>query len=116
MNTRIGDMDKLFAGLSSTDTNNTVDIVEEQKENTSSTLENGTKNRKPKNVEYERICTCINKEVMNKVRTLSKNEGVSIKDILSYGIQVVISAYEDKYGKIRTKKNVKGNIEYLLKK
>lgn len=115
MKTNIGDMDKLFAGLSSTDTNNTVDIVEEQKENTL-TLENETKKRKPKNVEYERICTCINKEVMNKVRTLSKNEGVSIKDILSYGIQVVISAYEDKYGKIRTKKNVKGNIEYLLKK
>ena len=37
-------------------------------------------------------------------------------EIITYGLNVVLTRYEEQYGKIRVKKHNKGNIEKLLNK
>lgn len=106
-------MDRLFSGLAGKEPDKAT-IPDEQQDNKvqSATSSSGRKTR----LKNERICTYIDQEMMNKVRTLSLTEGVSIKEIITYGLNVVLSRYEEQYGKIRVKKHNKGNIEKLLNK
>lgn len=106
-------MDRLFSGLAGKEPDK-VTIPDDQQDNKaqSVTSSSGRKTR----LKNERICTYIDHEMMNKVRTLSLTEGVSIKEIITYGLNVVLTRYEEQYGKIRVKKHNKGNIEKLLNK
>lgn len=64
----------------------------------------------------ERICTIVSPETMSKVRTLSSLEGVSIREIIGYGLEMVLARYEELHGKIRVKKQRKGDMESILSK
>ena len=65
---------------------------------------------------FERICTIVSPETMSKVRTLSSLEGVSIREIIGYGLEMVLARYEELHGKIRVKKQRKGDMESILSK
>lgn len=64
----------------------------------------------------ERICTIVSPDTMSKVRTLSSLEGVSIREIIGYGLEMVLARYEELHGKIRVKKQRKGDMESILSK
>ena len=63
----------------------------------------------------ERICTSIDKNVMNKIRTISETEGLQINELITLGLDMVISKYEEAHGPVRTKKINKGNIENIFR-
>lgn len=63
----------------------------------------------------ERICTSIDTTVMNKIRAISEKEGVLINELITVGLEQVISKYEEVHGQVRPKKANKGKIENIFR-
>ena len=63
----------------------------------------------------ERICTSIDMVVMNKIRAISEKEGVLINELITLGLDMLISKYEDSHGQIRPKKANKGDITSIFR-
>lgn len=63
----------------------------------------------------ERICTSIDTVVMNKIRAISEKEGVLINELITLGLDMLISKYEDSHGQIRPKKTNKGDITSIFR-
>ena len=63
----------------------------------------------------ERICTSVDKNVMNKIRTISETEGIQINELITLGLDMVISKYEEAHGPVRPKKINKGNIDNIFR-
>ena len=63
----------------------------------------------------ERICTSVDKNVMNKIRTISETEGIQINELITLGLDMVISKYEETHGEVRPKKINKGNIDNIFR-
>lgn len=63
----------------------------------------------------ERICTSVDKNVMNKIRTISETEGIQINELITLGLDMVISKYEETHGQVRPKKINKGNIDNIFR-
>ena len=63
----------------------------------------------------ERICTSVDKTVMNKVRAISEKEGVLINELITLGLDMVIAKYEEAHGQVRPKKMVKGDIDSIFR-
>lgn len=68
-----------------------------------------------KNSGKERICTSVDKNVMNKIRTISETEGIQINELITLGLDMVISKYEETHGAVRPKKINKGNIDNIFR-
>lgn len=58
----------------------------------------------------ERVCTIVDTNDMNKIRAIAANEGLPIKEIIALGLSLVIDKYEELHGKIRVKRQKKGDI------
>ena len=78
---------------------------------------NPSSNSKPisKGGSKERICTSVDKNVMNKIRTISETEGIQINELITLGLDMVISKYEEAHGPVRPKKINKGNIDNIFR-
>ena len=63
----------------------------------------------------ERICTSVDTNVINKIRTISEKEGVLINELIAIGMEMVISKYEESHGQVRPKKSNKGNIGNIFR-
>ena len=63
----------------------------------------------------ERICTSLDKTLMNKIRSLSEKEGVQINELITLGLNMVVSKYEEQHGQIRPKKGVRGDINTIFR-
>lgn len=63
----------------------------------------------------ERICTSIDTVVMNKIRAISEKEGVLINELITLGLDMLITKYEDSHGQIRPKKANKGDITSIFR-
>lgn len=68
-----------------------------------------------KNSGKERICTTIDKTVMNKIRVISEKEGVQINELISLGLDMLISKYEETHGQVRPKKENRGDINNIFR-
>lgn len=63
----------------------------------------------------ERICTSLNKELMDKIRTISEKEGIKINELITLGLDMVVSKYEETHGKVHPKKGMKGDIKKIFR-
>ncbi|MDY3936744.1 MAG: ribbon-helix-helix domain-containing protein [Prevotella sp.] len=71
---------------------------------------------KPKeDAKRERICTSLNKELMDKIRTISEKEGIKINELITLGLDMVVSKYEETHGKVHPKKGMKGDIKKIFR-
>ena len=52
---------------------------------------------------------------MNKIRTISETEGIQINELITLGLDMVISKYEETHGEVRPKKINKGNIDNIFR-
>lgn len=78
-------------------------------------VENGTMRHPISKVgAKERICTSIDKTVMNKIRTISEKENVQINELISFALEMFIGKYEGIHGQVRPKRNVRGDINRIL--
>lgn len=68
-----------------------------------------------KNSGKERICTTIDKTVMNKIRVISEKEGVQINELIGFGLDMLISKYEETHGQVRPKKENRGDISNIFR-
>jgi hypothetical protein len=62
-----------------------------------------------------RICTSLDKTLMNKIRAISEKEGVQINELITLGLNMVVSKYEAQHGQIRPKKGVRGDINTIFR-
>jgi regulator of PEP synthase PpsR (kinase-PPPase family) len=62
--------------------------------------------------QYGRICTIANLELMDKLRAIARKENMPIKDVLEAAMQLAVSSYEAKNGKVKLPN--KGNAEGLF--
>lgn len=62
----------------------------------------------------ERVSTILDSVLMEKVKTISKMEGVTIRAILEYSLFQSVELYERKYGRIKVKKAKKGNVSDIF--
>ena len=62
-----------------------------------------------------RICTSLDKTLMNKIRAISEKEGVQINELITLGLNMVVSKYEEQHGQIRPKKGVRGDINTIFR-
>ena len=69
----------------------------------------------PKTAQRERVCTSLNKTLMSKIRTISEKEGVQINELITLGLNMVVSKYEEQHGQIRPKKGVRGDINTIFR-
>ena len=78
-------------------------------------VENGTVRHPASKVgAKERICTSIDKTIMNKIRAISDKENVQINELISLGLDMFIGKYEGIHGQVRPKRNVRGDINRIL--
>jgi len=68
-----------------------------------------------KDSKRERICTSLNKELIDKIRTISEKEGVQINELITCGLDIVVSKYEEAHGTVHPKKGVRGDIKKLFR-
>lgn len=68
-----------------------------------------------KNSGKERICTTIDKTVMNKIRVISEKESVQINELIGLGLDMLISKYEETHGQVRPKKENRGDINNIFR-
>lgn len=64
----------------------------------------------------ERVSTILDSMLLEKVKTISRTEGITIRSIIEYAISQVVDTYEDKYGRIKIKKSKKGNVDDIFRK
>ena len=57
----------------------------------------------------------IDKTLMNKIRAISEKEGVQINELITLGLNMVVSKYEAQHGQIRPKKGVRGDINTIFR-
>lgn len=102
-------MTKLFAGLTSSP---------KPENSESQPIEPSTTGQQTqrRSIKRERLCATIDSDILNKVRSLSQIEGVSIRDIISFGLKMILDKYEETHGKIRVKRPRKGDIATILEK
>ncbi|MDD6552109.1 MAG: hypothetical protein PUF37_00780 [Prevotellaceae bacterium] len=121
-------MDRLFGHLTSTGTEPVqveaamTERDEQQagdaQENTapSAATDGEKKNQKRRKSSTERLCTYIDYEVMGKIRSISEIENVSLKDIINYSLKMSIANYETYHGKLRVRRQKKGDIDNVFHK
>lgn len=68
-----------------------------------------------KDAKRERICTSLDKELMDKIRTIAEKEGIKINELITLGLDMVVSKYEESHGKVHPKKGMKGDIKKLFR-
>ena len=74
-----------------------------------------TKTRPPSGkVKSETISTLVDCDKMAKIRSIATIEGLSIRDVIGVGINMVIKKYEKSHGAILVKKKQKGNIDEIF--
>lgn len=100
-------MDTLFEGLTgqsySDGTNPSQDTGSHPETDIPST-------KKAQKANYEVISTMVDPVIMSKIRAIASTEGLSIKDVIGVGLQMVVSRYEKVHGKVRVKKARKGDV------
>lgn len=106
-------MSSLLEGLTSVRTT----AAEEHQPSSAKEKTVSTSEAKPasKSGSKERICTSIDTVVMNKIRAISEKEGVLINELITLGLDMLISKYEDSHGQIRPKKANKGDITSIFR-
>lgn len=71
--------------------------------------------RREKNkTRMERVCTLVDADSMNKIRTIAENENIAIKDLFALGLSFVIEKYEVLHGKVRVKRTKKGDLDKIF--
>ena len=93
-------MDQLFSGLS-----NPNPPSQGSTEPATSSAQPSASTRKNKKVEDERVCTIMNVETMNKLRSINGKEGIPLRELFDIAAKYLINAYEAKYGVIRVHKS-----------
>lgn len=74
-----------------------------------------TRKRLSSKRQKETVCTSIEKSVMHKIRAISEKEGVQINELITLGLGMVISKYEERHGQIRPKKEPHGDINSIFR-
>ena len=77
--------------------------------------ETATTSSSSKKVRSETISTLVDCDKMAKIRSIATIEGLSIRDVIGVGINMVIEKYEKSHGAIHVKKKQKGNIDEIFK-
>lgn len=62
----------------------------------------------------ERVSTILDSLLLEKVKTISRTEGITIRSIIEYALSQVVDTYERKYGRIKVKKAKKGNVNDIF--
>lgn len=58
----------------------------------------------------ERFCLWLDAELLDKTRAIAAVEGLSISSIMDYSLRRSVSRYEEKHGKVRSRKRLKGDV------
>ena len=110
-------MGKLLEGLTSV--NKPIDTPSQETSMSPSLIRKGTpatvRETSLKEAKRERVCTSLNKELIDKIRTISEKEGVQINELITCGLDMVVSKYEEAHGKVHAKKGVRGDIKKLFR-
>ena len=61
-------------------------------------------------VKKESVTTIVDIDLMNKVRAISKKEGLPITAIFEVGLRMAVQNYEEKNGPVRAYKNKKKDV------
>ncbi len=70
---------------------------------------------RPKDDDYEARTFRVRRDLAEKIRIISDVEGRKQKDIMEYALNLIITKYEDKHGKIDiTKEYHKNSIENIF--
>lgn len=75
----------------------------------------GRRGRKAMGKDEERISTIVNHVMYNKCKSIADMEGLAIKDVINKGLEMVVTAYEEKHGPVRVKSiRKKGDINNIF--
>lgn len=110
-------MEKLFSGLTKTDTAVApVSVPEEEKPTPkeNKTARASAKDQDKGKSNNIRFCSLVDATYYEKVKTIATNEGVAIKDILNLALSFVIGKYEEQHGEVRIKKHKKGDVDEIF--
>lgn len=107
-------MDALFGGLvdqSPTEGQEQNDAKNSPTLSTPTPRESGASRRgRPSGVKKESVTTIVDIDLMNKVRAISKKEGLPITAIFEVGLRMAVQNYEEKNGPVRAYKNKKKDV------
>lgn len=62
----------------------------------------------------EKFCANISTEKMDKIRAMSRNEGLTLTDTVEACLELAIKTYEEKNGVIKTKAAKKGDASKIF--
>lgn len=89
--------------------------ISESRNNSQEEHKDSSKSVRSKTNGKMRICTSLDKTLMNKIRAISEKEGVQINELIALGLNMVVSKYEEQHGQIRPKKGVRGDINTIFR-
>lgn len=89
--------------------------ISESRNNSQEEHKDSSKSVRSKTNGKMRICTSLDKTLMNKIRAISEKEGVQINELITLGLNMVVSKYEAQHGHIRPKKGVRGDINTIFR-
>lgn len=110
-----GDMDELFNGLV-TPVSIPSEVIEQPVADKKSVEKKAPEMtaKKIRLKDKEKICANISIEKMEKIRALSKSEGLTITDTIEACLDLAIKTYEEKNGVIRVKAEKKGDASKIF--
>lgn len=104
-------MDKLFQGLTQTSPEESVPASAPEESEASLPKKKATKKKKG-----EIISTQVDCDKMEKIRSIAATEGLSIRDVIGVGVNMVIEKYEQLHGTVHIKRTKKGNVDEVFNK
>lgn len=114
-------MDKLFSGLTGKEEHQAQPTIEQGSGGTASNNEampqsdqpRSSKPRSKKTVK-KHICTNVDVEKLDKIKTIADTEGLNINDIFDLALSITIKKYEELHGIIQVKKPKKGDVKKVF--
>lgn len=110
-------MGKLLEGLTSV--NKPIDTPSQETSMSPSLIRKGTpatvRETSLKEAKKERVCTSLDKILIDKIRTIAEKEGIQINELISCGLDMVVSKYEETHGKLHPRKEIRGDIKKLFR-
>lgn len=104
-------MSNLLQGLTSDNETATASSSSKKDDN----MKSAQRKKPSSKVRSETISTLVDCDKMAKIRSIATIEGLSIRDVIGVGINMVIENYEKSHGAIHVKKKQKGNIDEIFK-
>lgn len=120
-NLNMNAMDKLISGLTGKEEHQEPPTIEQGSGSTSASNETMPQSDQPRSSKLSRkkpvkkhICTNVDVEKLDKIKTIADKEGLNINDIFDLALSITINKYEELHGIIQVKKPKKCDVRKVF--